>query len=271
MKHQLLQTNKIRLIDHSKPEEAEIISSFATDDALCLSVSETKQLTMRYWVHRPTIVLGIPDSRLPYLSEGTSYLKELGYEVMVRNSGGLAVVLDKGILNISLIFADSKSYNLHDGYDAMVDFIDFVFSDMGLKIEAYEITASYCPGSYDLSVDGKKFAGISQRRVKNGSAVQIYLCVEGSGSERANHLKAFYQKSLKNSTTKFTYPTIDPSVMISLEELTNQSFSVQETIDMIERKLEGHEVKLKKDELTEKEFAWFEQRLKLMNKRNQHI
>jgi lipoate-protein ligase A len=42
------------------------------------------------------------------------------------------------------------------------------------------IEHSYCPGKFDLSIDGKKFAGISQRRVRGGIAVQIYLCVEGN-------------------------------------------------------------------------------------------
>ena len=64
----------------------------------------------------------------------------------------------------------------------MVDFINALFPEVAERIEAYEIVGSYCPGSYDLSIDGKKFAGISQRRMKNGIAVQIYLCVEGSGS-----------------------------------------------------------------------------------------
>ena len=54
-----------------------------------------------------------------------------------------------------------------------------------IEIEAREIVGSYCPGSYDLSIKGKKFAGISQRRIRKGVAVQIYLCVNGSGSERA--------------------------------------------------------------------------------------
>ena len=60
-----------------------------------------------------------------------------------------------------------------------------MFADFEVEIEAKEIVGSYCPGSYDLSIAGKKFAGISQRRIRNGVAVQIYLCVSGSGQERA--------------------------------------------------------------------------------------
>ncbi|WP_420910192.1 lipoyl protein ligase domain-containing protein, partial [Lysinibacillus fusiformis] len=76
------------------------------------------------------------------------------------------------------------------------------------KIEAYEIVGSYYPGSYDLSLEGKKFAGISQRRLRQGVAVQIYLCIEGSGSQRAALMRDFYEVSLRQEETKFIYPQI---------------------------------------------------------------
>ena len=47
-------------------------------------------VTARSWVHHDTIVLGIQDTRLPYLQEGISLLEEAGYQAIVRNSGGLA-------------------------------------------------------------------------------------------------------------------------------------------------------------------------------------
>ena len=69
------------------------------------------------------------------------------------------------------------------------------------EIEAYEIKGSYCPGSYDLSIGGRKFAGISQRRLRGGTAVQIYLCADKSGSERADLIRRFYQAALKTKAT----------------------------------------------------------------------
>ena len=81
-----------------------------------------------------------------------------------------------------------------------------LFPEAGDRIEAYEIVGSYCPGSYDLSIDGRKFAGISQRRLRQGIAVQVYLCVEGSGAERAELIREFYELGLARRETKFTYP-----------------------------------------------------------------
>ena len=50
---------------------------------------------VRTWVHQHTVILGIHDSRLPYLHDGIRFLtEEQGYAI-VRNSGGLGVVLTK--------------------------------------------------------------------------------------------------------------------------------------------------------------------------------
>ena len=78
--------------------------------------------------------------------------------------------------------------------------------DFDHEIEAREIVGSYCPGSYDLSIEGKKFAGISQRRIRKGVAVQIYLCVNGSGVGVQRLIKQFYEHSKKGRETKHVYP-----------------------------------------------------------------
>ncbi len=44
----------------------------------------------------------------------------------------------------------------------MVELMRRMLKPYNAKIEAYEIEGSYCPGSYDLSINGKKFAGISR-------------------------------------------------------------------------------------------------------------
>src|SRR5690606_2619548 len=91
-----------------------------------------------------------------------------------------------------------------------------------------EIVGSYCPGSYDLSIGGRKFAGISQRRIRKGIAVQVYLCVEGSGSERAELIREVYETGLQGAETKFVYPAIQPETMASLSELLGREITVPE-------------------------------------------
>ena len=80
--------------------------------------------TIRTWVHEASVVLGIQDHRLPYVQQGMELLESRGYHPIVRNSGGLAVVLDEGILNISIVLSEQKeSLSINDGYDVMVDLV----------------------------------------------------------------------------------------------------------------------------------------------------
>lgn len=211
-----------RFIDQSITNKTKSpLESFATDDTLCEAIGAgNSPWTIRTWVHDASVVLGIQDHRLPHLQHGKAYLQQHGYTPIVRNSGGLAVVLDSGILNVSLIMSEHDTrLSIDDAYEAMVSLIRLLFPEAAERIEAYEIVGSYCPGSFDLSIDGKKFAGISQRRMRQGIAVQIYICIEGSGAERAALIRDFYSESLKGETTKFQYPQITPHVMASISEL----------------------------------------------------
>jgi octanoyl-[GcvH]:protein N-octanoyltransferase len=88
-----------------------------------------------------------------------------------------------------------------------------------------EISGSYCPGDYDLSVSGKKFAGIAQRRRQSGVAVQAYLAVTGSGSSRAQIVRAFYDRA--QAENQITYPIVIPSMMASLSELCGRAIHVE--------------------------------------------
>lgn len=208
------------------------LESFAADDTLCDLVGQGMSApTIRTWVHNSSVVLGIQDHRLPFVHAGMDLLKERGYMPIVRNSGGVAVVLDSGILNISLVISEKeKKIDIDEGYELMVELIRRLFPQAADKIEAYEIVGSYCPGSYDLSIDGKKFAGISQRRLRQGIAVQIYLSIEDSGSERAKLIRDFYEVALQNEMTKFEYPKVRPEVMASLSELLGEELTVSQTV-----------------------------------------
>ena len=84
--------------------------SFAMDDTLSELVGQLQSPpVVRTWVHNASVVLGIQDHRLPYIQEGMKLLTERGYMPIVRNSGGLAVVLDEGVLNLSIILVTSSA------------------------------------------------------------------------------------------------------------------------------------------------------------------
>ncbi|MYL40940.1 lipoate--protein ligase family protein [Virgibacillus salexigens] len=273
----IIQQDTFRYIDHSAistfhNESFTALHSFAIDDALALSISNKfSPSTLRLWVHENTIVLGIPDAKLPYIDEGIQLLKKAGFQVIIRNSGGLAVALDDGVLNISLILPGVKDLSIHEGYEAMVSFVKHILKDLTDQIEAYEIINSYCPGEYDLSIKGKKFAGISQRRVKNGVAVQIYLDIEGNSYKRATLIKNFYETSKKGESTKFSYPSVDPNVMASLSDLLRTKLTVKDIKERITQALADFNNQIIESPFSEPELADYQKRLEQMKKRNERI
>ncbi len=226
-----------RFVDESMTtRNRSALESFAADDTLCHLVGQQMSSpAVRTWVHNKTVVLGIQDHRLPHISEAVSTLEKAGYNAIVRNSGGLAVVLDEGVLNISIVLSElNSSIDIPAGYEVMLAFVRMLFPEAGDRIEAYEIVGSYCPGSYDLSIGGRKFAGISQRRLRQGIAVQVYLCIEGSGAERAELIRDFYEIGLQGEETKFNYPVIKPEVMASLSELLEMQLTVSDVVIRIQ-------------------------------------
>jgi octanoyl-[GcvH]:protein N-octanoyltransferase len=249
------------------------LESFAADDLLCHLVGQSlSPATVRTWVHDQTVVLGIQDHRLPFVEDAQDFLRTQGYTPIVRNSGGLAVVLDEGVLNISIVLSEqAQSIDISAGYEVMLAFIRLLFPEAEGKIEAYEIVGSYCPGSYDLSIDGKKFAGISQRRLRQGIAIQIYLCVEGSGSERADLIRQFYEIGIQGEETKFSYPVIKPEVMASLNELLNTSFSVQDIVIRIQQVLQQLSTNIVSQSVTQEEMELYQFYLQRVVDRNKKM
>ncbi|WP_391119857.1 biotin/lipoate A/B protein ligase family protein [Psychrobacillus sp. L3] len=257
----LLQQENWRFWDQSlSGKNRSALESFASDDLLCHLVGQGKSpATIRTWVHTNTVVLGIQDHRLPFVEDAQDFIRTQGFAPIVRNSGGLAVVLDDGVLNVSIILSENKqSIDISTGYEVMLEFVKLLFPEAEGKIEAFEIVGSYCPGSYDLSIGGKKFAGISQRRLRQGIAVQVYLCVEGSGSERADLIRQFYEIGVQGEETKFSYPVIHPEVMASLNELLDTNCTVEDIVIRIQQVLQHLSTNVVSQSVTQDEMELYQ-------------
>ena len=160
---------------------------------------EPNQLILHIWPMTRTVILGMLDRQLPYFELAKTEIGNNGYVPVTRNIGGLAVVADDGILNFSLVIPDhfSESISISNAYLIMVDVIRESFSDYYQRIEYHEIKNSYCPGNFDLSIAGRKFAGIAQRRIKKGIVVSIYLSVCGDQAARGQLIKDFMRPEHK--------------------------------------------------------------------------
>lgn len=224
--------------------QEEPLFHFALGDALIREVSRQPERTLlHFWPIDNMIILGMVDTKLPHLPEAIAFLQEAGYQVVVRPAGGLAVVADPGILNFSIIVAEPAGVELSidASYEIMVDAIQRTFAPFGKTIEAYEISESYCPGKFDLSIAGKKFAGIAQRRFKNGIGIMIYLSVTGDQEKRGRMIRDFYRQGLDGEESRWNYPAVDPASMANLSDLLGVQLTVPEVKEMITRTiLAGH-------------------------------
>ena len=167
------------------------------------------------------------DSRVIYFDEALKTVSHKNYHLVLRNSGGLGVINDPGVLNVSLILPKETlaTLSIDDGYQAIVNWLEQTsFGKLGLEIG--EVADSYCPGKFDLSIKGKKIAGIAQRRVKEGVAIMMYLSVDGDQKARGEVVRAFYQSGLKEQFG-IDYPAVNPDSMTTLADSAPFEVSLQ--------------------------------------------
>lgn len=244
------------------------MAHFALTDALILHAGDTNSPSIHFWQTSPTAILGMMDTKITHFEKGLKVLEQYNHGYMVRNSGGLGVVGDDGVLNVSLIYpSGDPRMPIDTGYEFMLDFIrETFYPEFPQAIEAYEITNSYCFGEYDLSIDGKKIAGISQRRIQNGLAIMLYISVNGDQQKRAEMLKEFYEVGLDGSEPAGRFPDVHPQVMTTLEEAYGVSLSVAAVKEMMLRHFNWSE-----GNYTKKITSHFNDGLDKMYQRNQRV
>jgi len=229
--HQTLLTLRgARLLDRSgELSPAPILYPFALEELLCRQVGDGAAPIVHLWRHPQALVMGLRDSRLPCSPQAKRALEAAGCHVAVRNSGGAAVPLDSGVVNMTLIVPKAAGViDFRDDFERMYRLIKLTLDEpatAGRDIIKGEITGSYCPGDYDLSVRGRKFCGIAQRRQLRALAVQAFIVVEGSGNDRARRAREFYD--LASCGQAGDYPHVEAEAMVSLAEALHPSLTAE--------------------------------------------
>lgn len=219
--------NKFCVVDTtSLVQTGDVLFPFAFDEVYGRRVGLGAEPVIHLWRHRKAFILGTRDQRLPYAAEAISTLTSKGCSVGIRNSGGAAVPLDAGVLNVSLIFPkDSGDLDFHADFQLMVHLLRETLLQINgrpVNVHQGQVDGAYCPGQFDLSIGGRKFAGIAQRRQIKAFIVQAFIVVEGSGAERAKMAAEFYQEASSGSRD-LEYPVITRGSMGSLYETADVS------------------------------------------------
>jgi len=199
---------------------------FALTDVLIESVSQNKQPLLHFWQLKNTMILGMKDTRVANLKQGVAHLQTAGYPPVVRSAGGLGVISDPDVLNISL-FIPQGSHTTSSAYEEMYRLTQMAFPE--LAIVTGEVFDSYCPGTYDLSCNGKKIAGIAQRKIKAGIAIMMYLSVSGAQQNRGQIVRDFYLTSLKEHFGQDGYPPVNPASMTTVSDMLAEKITIAQT------------------------------------------
>ncbi|RAV00929.1 lipoyl protein ligase domain-containing protein [Paenibacillus sp. YN15] len=200
---------------------ADVTDAFAWDEVACRKTGKGEFPALaRIWRHPRAIVLGLRDRRLPYAGTAMEKLRGDGFSVGVRNSGGAAVPLDSGVVNLSLIlpYEQGTRMDFHREFRLMANLIADAVKPWSKEVRWGEIRGSFCPGEYDLALSGRKFCGIAQRRQLRACVVSAFVIVEGSGEERGQVAQRFYREAT-GGVSHADDPMVVPASMASLQEL----------------------------------------------------
>lgn len=185
---------------------AKVNDAFLDTEMMLHYVTEKKTPFLHEWTSAPTCILGQEDTQLNHFSERCATLQD--YDLFVRSSGGRAVISEPGVLNLSLFLPDTPS--IDTAYEQLYLCIQ---KNCNFPLLAGEVINSYCPGNYDIHYQGKKIAGMSQKRGQGATVVMAYISLYGNQQKRGKDIQRFY--SLAQDPKALT---IHPETMASLSD-----------------------------------------------------
>lgn len=208
------------------------LAQLVHQDRLFAQTLQNSEIGLRFYETKG-VILGKLDQMCAQFDQGVAYLHQQGYETTIREQGGLGVVVDEGVLNVSLILPTTlKPYSgLYEAYDTLVMLLQRAFKESPHKLYFYEIEHSYCPGKYDGVINEKKWCGIAQKRMKDKVIVSATLMISGNQMRRGELMKTFYD--IANTTQDDRFPTIDPSCMMTLSQALSKELSNEEVISIL--------------------------------------
>ncbi len=119
------------------------------------------------WTNLQCLVATRRHARNDKFDEAGLKMLELGSPVVVRRSGGTVVPHGPGILNLSL-FHVTNTAKIETGYQPLIELLINALNALGLKANCGSCPGSFCDGTYNLLVGGRKVAGTAAMLKRRG-------------------------------------------------------------------------------------------------------
>jgi len=170
------------------------------DDRLADIIDHFPQAAVvRIWSNTPCLVVSRRDTKSPDFPAAARELQQADFAVVVRRTGGTAVVHTSGVLNFTLCYRlpAGGAFSVAESYAVMNAPIMQFLESLGIPSSVGEVSNAYCPGRYDIVAGGNKLAGTAQR-VKvdaRGRIVLSHLSLNVSNSPRETEdvIRTFYR------------------------------------------------------------------------------
>jgi lipoate-protein ligase A len=119
---------------------------------------------------------------------------------VLRKSGGGACPVAPGTVQVSIIEPAHPAATLNARYAALAAVITSALAAFGIAARAELVAGAYCPGGYDLAVDGRKIAGTAQHWFRNRLGWRCIITVASVNVEEppdilANVVNQFYSSA----------------------------------------------------------------------------
>ncbi len=147
------------------------------------------------WSSSPYVGATRPETRLEGFAGAARSVRDLGFPVLVRNSGGGAVAANGGSLSLSLtVPVEDLRHGLYERYADGVELVVSALRQVGVEAEGGEVEGEFCPGAYSVrsgGARGVKHAGLAQRVTRRAARLEVLVLVEDTGPVR-EALARFY-------------------------------------------------------------------------------
>src|SRR3712207_4142618 len=112
--------------------------------------------TALVWTASRYVGVTRPETRLPGFEKAVAAARDLGFPVLVRNSGGGAVAANEGSLSFSLTFpVEDLRHGLYDRYTEGVELVAAALRRIGVDAEGGDVEGEFCPGAYSVRSGGQ--------------------------------------------------------------------------------------------------------------------
>lgn len=111
----------------------------------------------------PAIVCPATFRKKPLFEGAKDHSAANGWPVETRRTGGGAVPLGPGVMNICMVFSVRPGFSITEGYKMLTRVFRDGFGAHGALFEPGATPGSFCDGDWNLSLDGRKVVGTAQR------------------------------------------------------------------------------------------------------------